>query len=290
MSNGHSKHSPTAACEVIPFGSSRQEPRSDHVVTEEPMEIRLLFGPLDRRVVRSLSITMRTPGDDRELAAGFLFTEGILTSPDSIEEIETRGVDHTGQSTGNILRVNLRPDVELDLSRLQRHFYTTSSCGVCGKASLEMLEIQGLQPIATQWQIAPGLIQSLPEKLRQAQPAFELTGGLHAASLADRQGHLLTVREDVGRHNAVDKLFGREFLQRTVPLHDRILVISGRISFEIMQKAVVAQVPLIVAVGAPTSLAIEVARKFNQTLIGFASGSRFNLYSGEDRIIRDPQF
>lgn len=248
------------------------------------MEIRLLFGPTEKRIVRSLSVTMRTPGEDEELAAGFLFTEGILSSPDQIEAIEARGVDASGQPTGNTIRVALRPEVEVDFAKLQRHFYTSSSCGVCGKASLEMLELRGARPVEATWSISAEAIRQLPYRLREAQPTFELTGGLHAAGLFESSGQLLSVREDVGRHNAVDKLFGRAFLDRQMPLEQLGLVISGRVSFEIMQKALAAQVPVIVAVGAPTSLAVELAAEYELTLVGFTSAKRMNVYAGGARV------
>lgn len=264
-------------------GDERQE-RVDRLVIEEPMEIRLLFGPEEKRIVRSLSVTMRTPGEDEELAAGFLLTEGILSSPEQIERIEARGVDDRGQATGNTIRVALRPDVEVDFAKLQRHFYTSSSCGVCGKASLEMLQLRGARPVETNWQISAEAIRQLPDRLRAAQPTFELTGGLHAAGLFDSSGQLQGVREDVGRHNAVDKLFGRAFLDRRVPLEQFGLVISGRVSFEIMQKALAARVPVIVAVGAPTSLAVELAVQYGLTLVGFTSAKRMNVYAGGARV------
>ncbi|MCE2791536.1 MAG: formate dehydrogenase accessory sulfurtransferase FdhD [Planctomycetota bacterium] len=258
--------------------------RDDRLVVEEPMEIRLLFGPQEKRAVRSLSVTMRTPGEDEELAAGFLFTEGILHSPEQIEAIEARGTDAAGQPTGNTIRVALRPEVEVDFAKLQRHFYTSSSCGVCGKASLEMLELRGARTVETTWTISAEAIRQLPDRLRAAQPTFELTGGLHAAGLFNSAGQLQSVREDVGRHNAVDKLFGRAFLDRQMPLDRFGLVISGRVSFEIMQKALAARVPIIIAVGAPTSLAVELAAQYGLTLVGFTSAKRMNVYAGGKRV------
>jgi FdhD protein len=258
--------------------------REDRLVVEEPMEIRLLFGPSEKRIVRSLSVTMRTPGEDEELAAGFLFTEGILHTPDQIEAIEARGVDACGQPTGNTIRVALRPEVEIDFAKLQRHFYTSSSCGVCGKASLEMLELRGARVVDAAWSISAEAIRQLPDRLRAAQPTFELTGGLHAAGLFDSAGQLKGVREDVGRHNAVDKLFGRAFLDQQTPLEKYGLVISGRVSFEIMQKALAARVPMIVAVGAPTSLAVDLANQYGLTLVGFTSAKRMNVYAGGSRV------
>jgi FdhD protein len=279
--------SPEKRTRVFPIqhlsGEERTD-REDRLVVEEPMEIRLLFGVPEKRIVRSLSVTMRTPGEDEELAAGFLFTEGILSSPDQIEAIEARGVDASGQPTGNTIRVALRPDVEVDFAKLQRHFYTSSSCGVCGKASLEMLELRGARPVDAAWSISAEAIRQLPDRLRAAQPTFELTGGLHAAGLFDSAGQLKGVREDVGRHNAVDKLFGRSFLDQQTPLDQYGLVISGRVSFEIMQKALAARVPMIVAVGAPTSLAVDLANQYGLTLVGFTSAKRMNVYAGGSRV------
>jgi FdhD protein len=257
----------------------------DRVAVEEPMEIRVVFGASASRTMRSLSVTMRTPGYDRELAAGFLFTESILTSPDQIESIETSGSAADGTPTGNIVRITLKPDVELALSHLQRNFYTTSSCGVCGNASLEALSVQGLTVLDDDFRCGESTIRGLPETLRNSQPTFANTGGLHAAGLFSDDGTLVSLREDVGRHNAVDKLLGESFLGGTTQLADRLIVLSGRASFEIMQKALVARVPMIVAVGAPSSLAIELARRYNVTLIGFASDQRFNVYSGGERVL-----
>jgi FdhD protein len=256
------------------------------VAVEEPMEIRVVFGPTDRRQLRGVSITMRTPGCDDELAVGFLFGEGLLHSPDEIESIETRGVDDQGLPTGNIVRVHLHPRVHFDPARLQRHFYSTSSCGVCGKSSLESLAVGGLRPLASEsFHVSAEVIRRLPAALRDRQPTFAQTGGLHGCGLFDRDGVAIAVREDVGRHNAVDKLIGRAFLERQIPLSERILVVSGRVSFEILQKALVAGVPIVVAVGAPSSLAIDTARHYNATLVGFASADRLNIYAGAGRII-----
>ncbi len=205
-----SRENPVSIVEVSEGGASCRE---DVVVVEEPMEIRLVYGPRDHRKMRSVSITMRTPGNDEELAAGFLFAENILQSPDQIEQIQIRGVDSRGTETGNIVRVELCPDIPIDIGQLQRHFFTTSSCGVCGKASLEALEIQGLGPIDSDcFQIESSHVRKLPDLLRRQQATFNRTGGLHAAGLADAGGILIDTREDVGRHNAVDKLVGRRFL------------------------------------------------------------------------------
>jgi FdhD protein len=229
---------------------------------------------------------MRTPGNDFELAAGFLYTEGILHEPGQIEAIEFCGPPAPGRETSNIVKVDLRPDTELDLDRLQRHFYTTSSCGICGKASLDALHVQGIEMLdPDRPTLERATVHRLPELLRGAQPVFERTGGLHAAALVDGEGRLLEVREDVGRHNAVDKLLGRAFLDGKTPLSERPMVVSGRASFEILQKALVAGVPMIVAIGAPSSLAVQMAERFGMTLVGFASAERFNVYTGHQRLL-----
>ncbi len=246
-------------------------PFQDLLAVEEPLEIRI--------GERSVSITMRTPGHDAELAAGFLFSEGILTGHDQIQSIDTIG-------PRNIISVSLREDVAMDLDRLERHFYTTSSCGVCGKASIEALHVSGC-PFLPQglMQVSAETIHALPTALRSAQAVFERTGGLHAAALFDASGNLLNLREDVGRHNAVDKLIGGEFLAGKTPLAEKIILVSGRASFELVQKTVMAGVPILAAVSAPSSLAVETARRFNLTLAGFVRDGRFNIYSGFERIV-----
>ena len=244
---------------------------ADLVAVEEPLEIRVDD--------RSVSITMRTPGNDPELAAGFLFTEGILTSPAQIKKVFSCG-------GGNVVRVELADGVSLDLGRLERHFYATSSCGVCGKASLDALAVGGLRaPPRETPKLSPEIIHQLPDRLRASQLVFEKTGGLHAAALFDAAGELQLVREDVGRHNAVDKLIGARFLEGKTPLSENVLLVSGRASFELMQKAVAAGIPVLAAVGAPSSLAVDLAKKFDLTLLGFVRGERFNIYHGEWRLL-----
>jgi len=261
-------------------------PKQDVLAVEEPMEIRVVFGPTEKRTGKSLSITMRTPSHDFELAAGFLFTESIISHEDQIAGFEFCGPIAEGRSEANIVRVELTPGVEVDIKKLQRHFYTTSSCGVCGKASLEALEVQGLKPLKQDGiSVSSEVIRSLPDHLRSRQDVFDRTGGLHAAGLFDLEGNLISIREDVGRHNALDKLIGKQFLNGKMPLSDRILVVSGRASFELLQKALVTSAPIMVAVGAPSSLAVELAQEFNLTLLGFASKTRFNVYSGIQRVV-----
>jgi FdhD protein len=261
------------------------EPRQDQVAVEEPLEIRLAFGPAGKRDERSISITMRTPGHDAELAAGFLFGEGIVRGNRDIEAIRHCGAETGAAGSFNVVRVELRPDLAVDLTRLERHFYTTSSCGVCGKSSLDALEVTAAPLSAPDaFHIAAAAIHRLPEKLREAQAVFDRTGGLHAAGLFDAEGRLIELHEDVGRHNAVDKVIGSQLLAARTPLSDRGLFVSGRASFELVQKAVVAGIPLLAAVGAPSSLAVELAQRFGATLLGFVRDLRFNIYSGAERI------
>ena len=259
--------------------------RDDAVAVEEPLEIQLSFEKRGLRTIKSVSVTMRTPGHDRELAAGFLFTEGIIDGAGAVEGWELPEAARTGPAGGNSIRAVLKENVTVDLRVLERHFYTTSSCGVCGKTSLEALRVTGriaLDPDGPVWDSAK--ICGLADALRNDQVIFEETGGLHAAGLFDAHGRLLAVREDVGRHNAVDKLIGLQVLDARVPLAGHLLLVSGRASFELVQKAVMAGIPVLAAVGAPSSLAVDLARQFGATLLGFVGRSRFNLYSGAQRI------
>jgi FdhD protein len=258
---------------------------SDHLAREEPLEIQVAFGPAESRQWKTVAITMRPPGYDRELAAGFLVGEGILHSLDQIEAVHSRGPRYGEEGFQHSVRVTLRPGVELDLARLERNFYTTSSCGVCGKTSLEALELNFMRPLpAHTWQVDRETICALPARLREAQAIFDETGGLHAAGLFTPEGKAVIVREDVGRHNAVDKVVGTEFLAGHLPLARHVLVVSGRASFELTQKALAAGIGMLVAVGAPSSLAVAVAEKFGATLIGFTKASSFNIYTGDERV------
>jgi FdhD protein len=268
-----------ARVRVVEDGRARV--KSDHLATEEPMEIRLVTG--GRR--QTVAVTMRTPGADFELAAGFLYGEGIVSSREEIAKISycvDSEVD--AEQRYNIVNVELRGNREYDLRSLERHFYTTSACGVCGKASLEQLELRGCPVVGPGPEVSAGTIYSLPGKLREAQGLFEATGGLHAAALFDRSGNLLALREDVGRHNATDKLVGWALLEGRLPLSENIVMVSGRSSFEILQKCLTAGAPIVCAVSAPSSLAVDVAREFGMTLVGFLRGERFNAYAGFDRI------
>lgn len=274
---------------IIQDGES--EVLSDVLAIEEPLEIRLGFPDGKHRVV---SITMRTPGDDAELAAGFLFTEGIVKAPEQIKQIRHCGLkigmqkgtlDRAAALNSNTIRVDLADASAVDLKKLERHFYTTSSCGVCGKSSIEALRTEAKPIVANGLRVSADLIHSLPEKLRESQDAFDRTGGLHASALFDSQGTLDIVREDVGRHNALDKVTGRKFLDGEVPLGERVLLVSGRASFELVQKALMAGIPILAAVGAPSSLAVELAREYGMTLVGFVRDGRFNVYCGDERIL-----
>jgi FdhD protein len=239
----------------------------DVLTEEEPLEIRIGEKPV--------SITLRTPGHDFELAAGFLFTESILERREQIA-----GIRHWGSP--NVVRVEVADSVKLDLQRLQRHFYSTSSCGVCGKTSIDALRVHA-QPVNANVRIGRQVIHGLGDALRAEQKAFDATGAIHAAGIFAADGTLLRTREDVGRHNAVDKVLGAFFLEGQL-LDHHLLFVSGRTSFEIVQKAVVARVPVIAAVGAPSTLAVQLAEEFNVTLLGFVRGGRFNVYSRPERI------
>src|SRR5215216_6990103 len=264
---------------VVEDGRARVRP--DSLATEEPMEIRLVSG--DAR--QTVAVTMRTPGADFELAAGFLYGEGIISSPEDVKKISyCVDPDLDAEQQYNIVNVELRGGRDYDLRPLERHFYTTSACGVCGKASLEQLELRGCPVIPPGPVIATDTIYSLPEKLREAQGLFEVTGGLHAAALFDVQGNLVALKEDVGRHNATDKLVGWALLEGRLPLSGHIVMVSGRSSFEILQKCLVAGVPVVCAISAPSSLAVDVARRFNITLVGFLRDNRFNVYSAPARV------
>ena len=256
---------------------------SDRVAREEPLEIRLGFELLGEPAQRSISVTMRTPGDDEALAVGFLFAEGLIDGADDIASVE-RCPDEAG-SDENILRLQLAPGRTVDLGGLQRNFYTTSSCGVCGKASLQALEMEDLPDLHDAKLTVPAtLLASIPGRLRRRQSLFEATGGVHAAGLFDLSGQLVEICEDVGRHNAMDKLVGRRLIAGASTSSDHLLGLSGRASFELLQKALRAQIPLVVAVGAPSSLAVDLAHRFGVTLVGFAREDRFNVYTHPRRI------
>ena len=251
----------------------------DYIAVEEPLELRLGYGAPSGHVARPISITMRTPGDDVDLAVGFLFGEGVIGSLDDIASVRH------DPGTVNVVTVALKDHVVFEMAKLERHFYTTSSCGVCGKTSLEALDTACVAPSKTSASpLDAARLHRLPEALRASQAIFERTGGLHAAAVVDSNGEVLVVREDVGRHNAVDKVIGHMVLEHKMPADGHILVVSGRASFELTQKALMAGIPVMAAVGAPSSLAVNLAGRFDMTLLGFVRDGRFNVYSGRHRL------
>ena len=251
-----------------PEGSARA---TDQLAVEEPLEIRI--------DTRPVVVTMRTPGHDEELAAGFLFTEGLIRSRADVRSIKRNARNRTGNS----LDVFLAPEVAIDLARLARRGFASSSCGVCGKESIRAVR-RRLAPVKARFKVRAELLAHLPEKLHAAQPTFARTGGLHAAGIFTRDGALVVAREDIGRHNAVDKVIGFGLLHDLLPFDEHILVVSGRASFEILQKSLAARLPFVCAVSAPSSLAVEFARASRQTLVGFLRGERMNIYAGGQRV------
>jgi FdhD protein len=272
----------TTSIRIWRVEKGRPEPRTDEVATEEPLEIRLRWGG-DR--LRTVAVTMRTPGADAELAAGFLFSEGVVGGPGEIVGVSSP-LDPDGHPDPNVVEVaiDVGDGPEPDLGSLERHFFTSSACGVCGKAGLETLRLRVPADPQPGPALTAALLYSLPDRLRSAQGLFDATGGLHAAALFDAAGKLVAVREDVGRHNAVDKLVGWALGAGRLPLSDHLVLVSGRSSYEILQKCLVAGVPVVCAVSAPSSLAVELAGRFGITLVGFLRGDRCNVYSGVERL------
>ncbi|MGA2510899.1 MAG: formate dehydrogenase accessory sulfurtransferase FdhD [Candidatus Acidiferrales bacterium] len=249
--------------------------KEDYLAAEEPLEIRVGKDPL--------SVTMRTPGHDLELAAGFLFTEGLVQQRAQIITLDEEPRDGE-ENRGNIVRVELAPESTPDFEKMRRHFFAASSCGICGKASIDSVRARTLEPPNPDFRLDPEVLVRLPEALRASQAVFGRTGGLHAAALFDASGRLLVLREDIGRHNAVDKVIGWALLENRVPLGQAVLLVSGRGGFEIVQKAIVAGLPVVASVSAPSSLAVQLARELHLTFIGFLRGRRFVIYAGEERI------
>lgn len=263
----------TARAQVLRFaGTGKPETCADTVAREEPLEIRVRG--------RSIAVTMRTPGHDRELAAGFLFTEGLIHGPNDIVEM---GPCLQSEVPENTLNVFLSPAIKVDFELLTRHVFASSSCGLCGKASIEAVH-RHFPPVASDVTVSLEMLVGLPARMRAAQQAFDQTGGLHAAAIFDKNGNLRVLREDVGRHNAVDKVLGYGLLAGQLPFDDGVLLVSGRASFEIVQKALAARIPMVCAISAPSSLAVEFARESGQTLVGFLRGETLNVYSWPERV------
>jgi FdhD protein len=252
----------------------------DLVASEEPMEIRAVTPD----ATHSVAVTMRTPGHDFELAVGFMLAEGLIVGRNDVVDV-SYCPDPEDVQQFNIVNITLAEGAAFDPSMLSRNFYATSSCGVCGKASLEALRTFGAATVGISPQISASVIQQLPDRLRAAQSVFQQTGGLHASGLFTPDGELLTMREDVGRHNALDKVVGHHAMAGDLPLSQQAVVVSGRASWELMQKALAAGIAVVVAVGAPSSLAVELAQEFGLTLIGFTKPDRFNVYAGSYRIV-----
>ena len=266
----------SSATEIVRWKAGRATPFTDQVAREEPLEIRVRG--------RSVAVTMRTPGHDRELAAGFLLTERIVRQRKDLADIATCRASLEPENTLNVF---LRAGVEVNFAALTRHVFATSSCGLCGKATIEAVK-QHFPPVVSKISVTAKTLTRLPERMRAAQKAFSQTGGLHAAAIFDARGKMIVLREDIGRHNAVDKVVGFGLLERKLPFDSHILLVSGRASFEILQKALAARIPIVCAVSAPSSLAVEFARESGQTLVGFLRGDTMNVYAGAKRIVQSP--
>jgi FdhD protein len=267
---------PALPAKISRYSNGRLVEKADDLAAEEPLEIRIEG--------QSIAVMMRTPGHDRELAAGFLVSENIIRSMDDIFEITICGENPTGSDETNLASVTLKNPARFDAKKFSRNLFSSSSCGICGKTSIEAIAKQ-FPPIDSNFQIPGNLLLELPARLSAAQETFQLTGGLHACALFEKDGALLALREDVGRHNALDKLIGHALLENRLPLDRQILLLSGRVSFEMVQKALAGGIAIIAAISAPTSLAVEFARTNNQTLIGFLRGNEMNVYAGAERIL-----
>jgi FdhD protein len=268
---------------VTEISGERVREKSDELATEEPMEIRVLRLVNGNLVKNNIAVTMRTPGNDFELAAGFLLSENVVRRKDDISTISYCNDPGEAQQY-NIVNVRLSESIDFDISKLSRNVYTSSSCGICGKASLEQVKSACAKNPTGSFQVSPSTLFKLPETLRNSQHVFGRTGGLHAAALFDSHAKLLAVKEDVGRHNALDKLIGSLLLSDLLPAKNTILLVSGRASFELVQKAVIGGIPFLCAVGAPSSLALSLAKEYGMTLVGFLRGEGFNIYAGHERI------
>jgi FdhD protein len=283
------KKAAVAPIKILKINNVESELTDDLLAVEEPMEIRIGFGKNNNREQRNISVTMRTPGNDFELALGFLFTEGIIENVNDVSQIKYCSELNSKQDNNNIVRVELNENIVFDFSKIQRNFYTTSSCGVCGKASIDAIKtVCNTKVTEENLKVSQNVILALPDKLRSSQNVFEYTGGLHACALFDNNGNIELIREDVGRHNALDKLIGAVIgnKNQTQLFENKILLLSGRASFELIQKAAMANIKIICAVGAPSSLAVETAIEFGITLIGFLREKRFNVYTNFERVIK----
>ena len=278
---------PVAPIAITRVENGNSASAEDLLVTEEPLEIRLGYGPEHDRTEIRLSVTMRTPGNDEELARGFLYTEGLITDP--VQLLRVAYCENVKEEErGNVVRAELHPSVEVDPAKWQRNFYTTSSCGVCGKSSIAAVQVNCPTALPKAPELSPALITALPDRMRAAQTVFKHTGGIHAAALFNAQGDLLLLREDVGRHNAVDKVIGAALASGMVTpsgVEGCVLLVSGRAGFELVQKCVVAGIPAMAAVGAPSSLSVQLARASGLLLIGFLRDERFNIYAGQAALV-----
>ncbi|WP_020527176.1 formate dehydrogenase accessory sulfurtransferase FdhD [Flexithrix dorotheae] len=276
---------PIKSTKIISQRENQRIAKEDLVVTEEPLEIIIGYGPENERTQTSLAITMRTPGHDFDLVVGFLFSEGIITQVTDISSIRHCENVKSPEEYGNVVKIEIKPEVNFSKNHLSRNFFINSSCGVCGKTSIESINMEQsyFKNNDSQFQISSEIILKLSENLFAQQTIFSNTGGLHAAGLFDTTGSLLMVKEDIGRHNALDKLVGWQLMQKNYPT-EKILFLSGRVGFELVQKAIVSQFPIIAAVGAPSSLAVDLAHEFNITLVGFVKNNGFNIYAGKERI------
>jgi len=268
----------SSATEIVRWKAGRTTRHNDQVAREEPLEIRVQG--------RSVAVTMRTPGHDRELAAGFLLTEGIIRQRSDVVEILHC---HAAAAPANTLNVFLAASLKVDFAQLTRHVFATSSCGLCGKASIAAVH-QHFPPVQSRLKVAAKTVAGLPAVMREAQRTFTETGGLHASAVFDAAGQMIVLREDVGRHNALDKVLGHGLLEGRLPFDAHLLLVSGRASFEILQKALAGRIPIVCAVSAPSSLAVEFARESGQTLVGFLRGETMNVYAGAERIVRSSAF
>ncbi len=272
----------TVETEVTAFDGTVRTRKTDAVVTEEPLELRVVAGS----ATQTLAVTMRTPGNDFELAAGFVYGEGIVRARNELAGVSyCLDPDLDPDQRYNVVNLELSRRDLPDLERFERHFLTSSACGVCGRAQLDSLHTLGVEPLDDDVRVSTDLLYSLPERMREAQRVFASTGGLHAAALFAETGELLTVREDVGRHNAVDKIVGWGLLEGRVPFARSILMVSGRAGYEILQKSAVARIPIVCSISAPSSLAVDLAREFGITLVGFVRGTRANAYAVPERLV-----